>query len=111
MTDLLIKGMEMPESCYGCPLSEQREETDMGARFTYMVDCKKNSFDDGTFEGRRKTRPDWCPLIEVPTPHGQLKDADELIKHDHQHYEHLSDEFYITVRDIENAPTVIEAEK
>lgn len=49
--------------------------------------------------------------VEVPTPHGRLKDADELIKHDHQHYEHLSDEFYITVRDIENAPTVIEAEE
>lgn len=24
-------------------------------------------------------RPDWCPLIEIPTPHGRLGDLDELI--------------------------------
>ena len=24
-------------------------------------------------------RPDWCPLIEIKTPHGRLIDADELI--------------------------------
>lgn len=52
-----------------------------------------------------------CEVASVPTPHGRLKDADELIKHDHQHYEYLSDEFYVLVRDIENAPTIIEAEE
>ena len=25
-------------------------------------------------------RPDWCPLVEVPTPHGRLIDADEIIR-------------------------------
>lgn len=24
------------------------------------------------------TRPDWCPLIEVPEPHGRLIDADAV---------------------------------
>ena len=27
-------------------------------------------------------RPDWCPLIEIPTPHGRLGDLDKL-KADH----------------------------
>lgn len=105
---ILIKGMEMPKNCYGCPLSEQREETDMGARFTYMVDCKKNSFDDGTFEGRRKTRPDWCPLIEVPTPHGRLIDADAIPFV--QSEDGCADDYAFRY-DINELPTVIEAEE
>ena len=23
--------------------------------------------------------PDWCPLVEIPTPHGRLVDADKLM--------------------------------
>ena len=36
----------------------------------------------------------------------RLIDANEIIKFDHQHYDYMSDEFYVLVRDIENAPTV-----
>lgn len=36
----------------------------------------------------------------------RLIDANEILKEDHQHYDYWSDEFYVTVRDIENAPTV-----
>jgi hypothetical protein len=25
-------------------------------------------------------KPLWCPLVEVPTPHGRLIDADEIVK-------------------------------
>ena len=34
------------------------------------------------------TRPDWCPLIEVPEPHGRLGDLDALHKlfEDQWHY-------------------------
>lgn len=48
--------------------------------------------------------------LPVP-PHGDLIDRTELIKHDNQHYEYLSDEFYVTVRDIERASTIIPADK
>lgn len=51
-----------------------------------------------------------CPLVPVPE-HGDLIDRKQLIKSDHQHYEYMSDEFYVTVRDIENAPTIIQASK
>ena len=31
-------------------------------------------------------RPDWCPLIEIPTPHGDLVDRTELLaEYDRQH--------------------------
>ena len=36
----------------------------------------------------------------------RLIDANEILKSEHQHYDYWSDEYYVTVRDIENAPTV-----
>lgn len=36
----------------------------------------------------------------------RLIDADEITKNDHQHYEYMSDTFYVTVADIEAAPTI-----
>ena len=57
------------------------------------------------------TRPDWCPLIEVPEPHGRLIDADALtkkIKRDGI----ASDPFVKIVCDyFKDAPTIIPASK
>ena len=39
----------------------------------------------------------------------RLIDANEITKNEHQHYDYIADEYYVFVRDIENAPT-IEAE-
>lgn len=36
----------------------------------------------------------------------RLIDANEILKSEHQHYNYMSDEYYVFVRDIENAPTV-----
>lgn len=33
-------------------------------------------------------------------------DADEITKNEHQHYDYMADEYYVFVRDIENAPTL-----
>ena len=52
---------------------------------------------------------DKCPLIQVPE-HGRLIDADEIVKDQHLHYEYLSDKYYVTVQDIENATTIIPAD-
>lgn len=49
--------------------------------------------------------PDWCPLIEIPTPHGRLIDADELVRI------WTGAQFYGSIKPIVDArPTVIEAE-
>lgn len=106
---ILIKGMEMPVTCCQCKEMvynpeikwEQAGKEEEGGWVCLLT----GELIDNT------KREEHCPLVEVPTPHGRLIDADELIKHDHQYYEYLSDDFYVLVRDIENAPTVIEAEE
>lgn len=57
--------------------------------------------------------PDWCPLVEIPTPHGRLIDADEL-KSRFRHGEGDSDvdsAWISTIRRfLTQADTIIEAE-
>ena len=54
-----------------------------------------------------------CPLIEVPTPHGDLADKDKLMKEfmdsdlDHLH----RDDWKEVIQIVSDAPTVIEAEE
>lgn len=100
--DEYIKGMEMPKGCATCPYCD---------RAWNKPKCKAKSIQGRFMEQRLnldRTRQKWCPLVPVPQ-HGDLIDRKELLKHEHQHYEYLSDEFYVTVRDIESAPTIIEA--
>lgn len=81
---VLIKGMEMPENCLVC-----------------FVPCSLLcDLDD--YDRKRIRHPD-CPLVEIPTPHGRLIDADELLKH-------KTDHEMISTHLIWNAPTVIEEE-
>lgn len=55
---------------------------------------------------------EYCPICgakmgeieEEKTP--RLIDANEILKSEHQHYAPMADEYYVPVRDIENAPTV-----
>lgn len=65
---ILIKGMEMPKNCLECSFK--------------FVDIK---YGDGCclFTGivcLSIGRQDRCPLIEIPTPHGRLIDADALFE-------------------------------
>ena len=103
---ILIKGMELPKSCDSCDLIQ---------------------FDDEGFEAHcllapyyrwcgtpPDYRPEGCLLVEVPTPHGKLIDADELKKNMRNYYpsiDHLCcSQHVVTKRDIDCAPTIIEAE-
>lgn len=53
--------------------------------YEYMtvVHCGANGRDIKYGESE-KPRPDWCPLVEVPTPHGNLIDVDEVIDAIHE---------------------------
>ena len=54
-----IKGMEMPHDCDSCKVSD-------------ILDCTLwKPMDIG------ERHPE-CPLVEVPTPHGRLIDADDV---------------------------------
>ncbi len=86
---VLIKGMEMPTSCWECPFER----------------CALRALVD--------RHPD-CPLVEVPFPHGRLIDADDaFIDADER-----GCEFWTCDADIDTAqeflraqPTIIEAEE
>ena len=66
----------MPQKCGQCKLY----------RAEYPMYCR-------AVEGHRTVgapygtpRPDWCPLVEIKEPHGDLVDRDALIaEYDHQH--------------------------
>lgn len=93
MSDILIKGMELSEFCYDCPLHN--------SEYGYC-----NILDRATIEPPRS-----CPLVEVK-PHGRLIDADEFKASIHMN--HLGK--FATNRDVQvlyklldEAPTVLEA--
>lgn len=86
---VLIRGMEMPKNCTGCPI------------------CCGLPYQHRDVKGRR---PD-CPLIELP-PHGRLIDIKSVedgkfvtVGNDYQRWWNGALESVI-----DNAPTVIEAE-
>lgn len=73
MSELLIKGMEMPKNCEECDFATVG---DIDFEYNLFCKCSKKYCDLDAFG-----HPiGWnCPLIEVPTPHGRLIDADALI--------------------------------
>ena len=48
-----------------------------------------------------------CPLVEIPTPHGRLIDADELAN---KTFYSATSAPYITYKKFVDTPTIIEAE-
>ena len=93
---IYLPNMEMPNRCLDCPLMVSRENDEC------IVQSEVANEIAITWEDLKAN----CPLVEVPTPHGRLIDADAL-----------SDKLGISDRDIyckcvieEDAPTVIEAE-
>lgn len=111
---ILIKGMEMPENCAKCPICASMPLGDYAVYHKCVLLNRLAS--------KHNRRCD-CPLIEVPTPHGRLIDADNFIVDECQSCdgcceiiecdclncksEHRCD----FMQDIINAPTVIEAEE
>ena len=94
---ILIRGREFPENCFECPCVILDDRV-----------CQVSMmFED--ISHYTNERPDWCPLVEVPTPHGRLIDADAL------DYRQECDEYgwtnYVLQGDIMAAPTVIESEE
>lgn len=66
---ILIRGMEIPQKCGQCKLYHAE----------HPMHCM-------AVEGHRTVgapygmpRPDWCPLVEVPTLHGDLIDLSDMV--------------------------------
>lgn len=101
---VIVKGMEMPPSCYFCGLAD-----------TSFIRCEAFSPTKLLEDDCEERRPDWCPLIELP-PHGRLIDVDYLKEHLyqceingrplHRMFTEIDELFDV----IDNVPTVLEAE-
>lgn len=101
---VLIRGMEMPKSCFSCRFS--RITRSIYAWCSLME--KRYSVDDPP--------PKDCPLIPVP-PHGRLGDLDRMLVDNETYYDQLGRPggvirtSYMAVKhSIEIAPTIIQAE-
>lgn len=102
MSGIYIPGMEMPTTCFECPF--------MFARRYCCADLTLDLY-QGDYE-ELKGRVDGCPLVPV-SPHGRLIDADaldaDLERQDMRTGEY--DAIGFSIDEIENAPTIIEADK
>lgn len=65
-----IKGMEMPKSCCYCAFCD----IVLGKEPFCALTTKSGGIAFNPYKGKMKD----CQLVEVPTPHGRLIDADAL---------------------------------
>ena len=95
---VLIKGMKMPENCAKCICAD----------------------DDGRFCAAAHEyipmlgKPAFCPLVEVPTPHGRLVefiDVKVKVNEDDGTEEVCVGDVFKAYYEMKKAPTVIEAEE
>ena len=101
---VLIKGLIMPSCCDGCTFSDW-------SNLHQTASCKLHDYDPCFADHSREytdKRADFCPLVEIPEPHGRLIDADALLKKTINNPLHAP---YIVEKDIRDMPTVIEAER
>lgn len=91
---ILIKGMDMPDSCNSCPFSVNG----------FCVVSPKRANGEAM---SKRTTTNWCPLIEIP-PHGDLIDRDPFIEFIKTHWDSYDQWF---VEQLEARPTIIPAEE
>lgn len=114
---ILIKGMKMPKECAKCRLLE-------GDTMDGLCHGAEKWLDDDYFrwglyaEGDiDDSKPLNCPLVEIPTPHGRLIDADAKIEK--QIYNEMTQEWSVKTITVDDylafgaglQATIIEAEE
>ena len=106
---IYVKDMITPKDCRECPFQVYHSGT--GRTWCYPADkLLAKDYMPIPFDGI----PVWCPLVEIPTPHGRLIDADYLMEHLYTcetngrplHIMELDERLAC----IDEVPTVIEAE-
>ena len=120
---ILIKGMEIPKNCSVCPMLEGDADDGLCHAANRWLDDDECwiwcVYLDGEIDD---SKPLNCPLIEVPTPHGRLKDVDIIIKDECHSCDGCCEVIECdclnctkagcdTIRALNEAPTVIEAEE
>ena len=94
---IYLPNMEMPKNCSGCPLNYDQMACKVTGTRWWSDTMVLMGFDSD------KERLYDCPLVEIPTPHGRLIDADAI-------QDYNVETFGQRLLIIDTAPTVIEAE-
>lgn len=101
---ILIKGMEMPKSCWECEVGSASQLDNKTCPFYAMEGQEQENYQNKIADG--------CPVSYVP-PHGRLIDAD-AIEHDgwtaSRTYQASPTESVYETRHMNEFPTIIEAE-
>lgn len=104
MSDVLIKGIEMPKNCKECPFSD------------HIAWCLiPGDWRERYYMPTESERSKYCPLKEVSTPHGRLIDGDETLRKllgfndGWFSSKGIKDIGYSTEEVIKNMPTIIPA--
>jgi len=108
---VLIKGMEKPKNCEGCNFAEWMNGT-------IYCHCIRYA----TVISEMEQLLSLCPLVEVPTPHGRLIDADKIQNEMYCKSFETDDgrqkwdsglwiRYKVFEESINNVPTVIESEE
>lgn len=81
---VLIKDVDMPKRCIECPLCQHISLVDSPLLIYACAKGMRPMYSHETAEGVdefcKMQKPDWCPLVEVPTPHGRLIDLDKFLE-------------------------------
>ena len=67
---VFVKNLDIPRNCRECPIMHEYKGMDICTVPFRRID---NSY--------TRDKPEWCPLVEVSTPHGRLIDGDYLKEH------------------------------
>lgn len=98
---ILIKGIEMPVACFDCPCMQDLSNIDEEYYICAAIEHAPEITD------KNNGRLPKCPIVEIPTPHGRLIDADKFLE--------WLQEFYpnsvAIMSGVKNAKTIIEAEE
>ena len=69
--------MKIPKWCLDCPMDFNLFYCKAVTPWKIITDKTSTKIDDN---GIHIPRPDWCPLVEIKTPHGRLFDETEIKK-------------------------------
>jgi hypothetical protein len=100
MADILIRGVEMPNSCEKCPFNDYEQ----GFCFAAWKFNESGWPDFSLNVGCQETRNHRCPLVPLPEGHGRLGDLDAL----QEEFKKSHDGKKLML--IDTAPTIIEAD-
>lgn len=105
---LLIKGVEMPDSCLNCRFRTTILKNVLSPTMrTSVYACLINGMEiNNWYEEKHKN----CPLIEIPTPHGDLVDRDDLIDEINRVTFVKRYDYDVAYNIVTDAETIIEAE-